>query len=74
MRKYTKYDFCKRLKDCIFDHGYSLPEFADKYNYSRTTVYAWTRGDRVPTLYCLSRLCKQLNVTADYLMFGKEGG
>ena len=45
-------------------------ELAKKIRRERKTVYAIFDGTSIPNALVLARLCKELNVSADYLLFG----
>lgn len=38
----------------------------------RRRIYEWKNGDLMPNAYYLAKICKALDVSADYLLFGKE--
>lgn len=64
--------FSERLNRAIGKSGLSICRIADKLNTSRRTIYCWLDGDALPNSFSLVKLCNILDVSADYLLFGKE--
>jgi len=52
--------------------GESQGKFADRFGVSRNTVMRYENGDRHPDDIFISDLCKAYNVSADWLVLGKE--
>ena len=64
--------FQERLKKAVYDSGLSLSEIERRSGVSHSSVSAYMSKDYSPTAFSLAKLCLVLNVSADYLLFGKE--
>ncbi|MDO4544241.1 MAG: helix-turn-helix transcriptional regulator [Clostridia bacterium] len=51
--------------------GLTQAALAERIAYTDKSVSKWERGEGVPDSYVLSQLCRQLNVSADRLLFGE---
>lgn len=47
-------------------------DLADKVGTTHCSISNWEEGKRYMSIYYFARLCKALDVSADYLLFGKE--
>lgn len=65
--------FADRLNEAISDIGMSQKQLAEMIGMERKTVSMWVNGYLMPNSLILARMCKVLNVSADYLLFGKRG-
>lgn len=54
------------------DRNWSQTQLAKAMNVHLTTVRKWEDGISDPSAKSISRLCKLFNVTADYLLLGKD--
>ncbi len=63
--------FSERLAQAVFDSGLSNTEISRRIGRERKSIYGYMRGDVQPDAYVLAKLCVILNVSADYLLFGK---
>ena len=63
--------FAQRLKKARKDKGLTQLQLANSLNLSRTTISGWEISQYYPTMEALVRICKELDVSADYL-FGIE--
>lgn len=63
--------FADRLNRAISDKGISKKKLGALIGCDRRTVYEWCWGDTMPNALLLARMCKVLNVSADYLLFGE---
>lgn len=52
--------------------GLELSEVADMAGINRSSVYDYCLYGKSPNIVQLEKLCKALNVSADYLLFGKN--
>lgn len=71
-KRYPPEGFAERLKDLWLRSGLTQIEIGRRIGYERKTIAAWINGDYAPNILALSRLCSVFNVSADYLLFGKE--
>lgn len=54
------------------DRKWSQTQLAREMDVHLTTVRKWEEGISDPSAENILRLCKLFNVTADYLLFGKD--
>lgn len=64
--------FSDRLNQILYDRNISAQKLAKLVGMERKTVYTWTNGYSMPNSLILARICKVLNVSADYLLFGEK--
>ena len=64
--------FAERLNQALYERNISGQKLAKLVGMERKTVYMWTNGDVMPNSLILERICKVLNVSADYLLFGEK--
>lgn len=64
--------FADRLSKLMHDRNISGKRLADLIGMERKAVYMWTNGYSMPNSLILARICKVLNVSADYLLFGER--
>lgn len=62
------HDFWERVDDTIYFQGRNKKEVAEKCGFDRKNLI---ERRNMSTLF-LAILCKELNVSADYLLFGNE--
>lgn len=62
----------ERLKEAINQSGLNCVEIGKRVGLERKSIYAYRDGDTYPNAMILAKLCVVLNVSADYLLFGKE--
>ena len=60
-----------RIRKLRKNRGISQIELAQKCQISAAYLSKIERGSNIPSPYCLMRLIKHLNTTADYVLFGK---
>lgn len=71
-KRYAPEGFTERLKELWLLSGRTQCEIAQQIGYERKSIAAWINGDYAPSILALARLCSVFNVSADYLLFGKE--
>lgn len=52
--------------------GYTQKQLAEKIGTSADSVYSWEKGRSQPSIEALCLLCKELDVSADYLIGAAE--
>lgn len=72
VHQYPPTGFSERLYDTWLKSGLEITELSRKSGVSRTSVYCYIYNGIAPNISALAKLCKVLNVSADYLLFGKE--
>ena len=66
-------DIGRRICDRRLEVGHTQTSLANAlFLTSRTTVYQWEKGIYGFTVTSLMRLCRELNVSADWILFGKD--
>lgn len=64
--------FAKRLRDLWLISGMTQKELVKQIGISRNAFSSYIHGDIMPNALYLARICKAFNVSADYLLFGKQ--
>ena len=64
--------FWDRLEEELQRQNKSKKQVAEKCNFERKTLYRPKQNDRYIRVIYFARLCAELNVSADYLLFGEE--
>lgn len=64
--------FGERLREAIYKSGYSTTQLEKLCNVNHSNISQYMSEEMAPTAWTLASLCKVLNVSADYLLFGKE--
>lgn len=72
-RHYPPEGFSKRLRELWLTSGLTQVQIAQQIGYERKMVHAWIYGDYAPNITALAGLCRIFGVSADYLLFGKDG-
>lgn len=65
--------FGERLREAIYKSGYSTTRLERLTTINHSNIISYMREDMAPSAWTLASLCKVLKVSADYLLFGKEG-
>ena len=60
--------FAERLDELIFDKNIKVIDFAKQAGISKSTVYEYVSGKKVPTLKNLIKMADYFNVSTDYLL------
>lgn len=60
--------FSERIKEALSESSYSQKQIAQILNISEGNITNWKKGDNVPSIDILYRLCMLLHVSADYLL------
>ena len=61
-----------RIAQLRQDRGFKQADLADLLHISASAVGMYEQGRRLPSLNTVISLCQIFNVTADYLLTGKE--
>ena len=64
--------YLQRLNDAYFSSGFGPTKLASLIGMERKVIYRYLNGDTTPDALTLARLCVALNISADWLLFGKE--
>lgn len=60
--------FSKRIKEVIENSKYSQKEIAKILNISESNITNWKKGENLPSITILYKLCILLDESADYLL------
>lgn len=64
--------FTERLYKVFLDSGLTFAEATRRSRVSNSALHSYIYYGRCPNALALARMCKLFNVSADYLLFGKE--
>lgn len=65
--------FTERLYDEWIASGLTQKQLGEYAGVNRKAISGYVNGYSVPDATTLGKMCKALNASADYLLFGKEG-
>lgn len=71
-KRYQPEGFSGRLRELWLASGLTQLQIAERIGWDRKSVIGWIYGERIPDVLAFARLCRLFNVSADYLLFGKE--
>lgn len=60
--------FAERIELLRNEHGLSQRRFAELFGFKQTAYSAWKVGRNEPNFSVISDICKQFNVTSDWLI------
>lgn len=60
--------FSERVTDSIKSSGYTQKDIAKMLNISESNISNWKKGDNLPSVDILYKLCIILHESADYLL------
>lgn len=60
--------FDKRISDAIKESKYTQKEIADMLHISESNITNWKKGENLPSVEVLYKLCILLDESADYLL------
>lgn len=72
MTRIEKNTFGERLYNRIIEIYGSKNSFCNVTGIRRNTIDCYCKNKRHPNTLILAEMCKKLDVSADYLLFGKE--
>jgi transcriptional regulator with XRE-family HTH domain len=62
----------ERIKKIRKEKELTQYELADKVGTTHCSISMWEEGKRNMSVYYFARLCKALDVSADYILYGEE--
>lgn len=71
MRQREVEGLSKRLEECLLKSDLSLTEIEKRTGINHTHISRYISGAMNPSVYTIAILAKLLNVTTDYLIYGK---
>lgn len=71
-KKHYEFDFSSRLREAIAIKGVTQKEVATWCDKDRKAVCMWVNGLSIPDVFSLKMLCLNLDVSPNWLLFGKE--
>lgn len=60
--------FNEKIKEALNESKYSQKQIAQILNISEGNITNWKKGDDLPSIEILYRLCMLLNISSDYLL------
>lgn len=60
--------FLTRLKEARIEKGLTQKQLAEVIKTTDDSIYSWEKGRSQPSIELLFKLCKALDVSADYLL------
>lgn len=60
--------FTVRLKEARQEKGWTQKQLAETINTTDDSIFSWEKGRSQPSIELLRKLCKVLEVSADYLI------
>lgn len=72
MRQRTVEGLAERLEECLLKSKYSTMDIERMTGINHSHISKYISGVMNPSVYNLATLAKLLNVTTDYLIYGKE--
>ncbi len=70
---HSRFETGRRIRDFRVSHHLTQAQFAESLDVSTNFISEIETGKKGISQYLLARLCEQYNLSADYLLFGKEG-
>lgn len=64
--------FADRLRYAFYKSGWSIEDMKERTGISRSNFNSYLSGDMLPAIKNLTKICLVLNVSADYLIFGRD--
>lgn len=66
----NKQAFGERLRNLRMDRGLSLQQLAGRIGVTKSTVSFYESGERLPSYDVLFEICKCLDTSVEYLLYG----
>ena len=64
-------EFAKRLSYVLKERNVTGSMLSKMIETDKSKAYGWLRGEYLPNLTSLMKICLALNVSADFLLFGE---
>jgi transcriptional regulator with XRE-family HTH domain len=64
--------YLQRLNDAYISSEFNAVQLGRILHRDRKAIYSYLHGDTTPDALTLARLCIALNISADWLLFGKD--
>lgn len=68
----NKQAFGERLRTLRMDKGFSLQQLAGRIGVSKSMVSFYESGERLPSYDVLFEICKVLDTSVEYMLYGGE--
>ena len=68
----NKQAFGDRLRNLRMDRGLSLQQLAGRIGVTKSTVSFYESGERLPSYDVLFEICRTLDTTVEYLLYGGQ--
>lgn len=73
VKVYCPIGFAKRLSEEIINSGLTVTQISKRTKIARSSIYGYMYYGITPNVTHLAKICATIHVSADYLLFGKEG-
>ncbi len=73
-KHYPNWDFVDRLTKELKKKKITQTSLATKIGVERKTVCGWCNGFSSPDIIKFGEICKILNVSSDYMLYGQKAG
>ena len=70
-KKYKRHEMCQRIKTLFENSGKTYMELSKILNIPRSGIYSYIDEEHVPGAENIAAICKEFNITSDYLIFGE---
>jgi len=60
--------FCERLKELRLEKNLSTVALAKEIDVQNSTIQRWEKGQRIPGIDMLIKICNYFQVSADYML------
>lgn len=64
-------EISERIKEAVLETRLSANDVAKEMDVTPTLLYYWMNGQRTPSLNSLVKICTTLNVSSEWLIFGR---
>ena len=65
-------NFINNVRKIMNNNSLSLIAFAEKIGFTQPSVSKWLSGSIKPSVDAVMSICNEFDVSADWLLFGKE--
>lgn len=70
-REYKSFEVSKRIREVFNESGIPYTKIAKRLGLARSMIYKYIDEGTTPSAENIANICKEFNVTADYLLFGE---
>lgn len=70
--QFDRIGFAERFREIVNTNDLSIKQVAGRANIYRSAIYRFMNAESLPAAETLAKICMIYNVSANYLLFGKE--